>query len=202
MNENENQGSETLNKKQSEIKLTVKEAAQQIGESPHVIRNWLRELKGHIDTIKGENNYHYFDDKAIERLLLIQKLSREQGYSLKQIKYFIATGEDPLKPEPKPENENQVLDELQEIKDHLKKLEEFNRALIERLDQQEKHIIESQKYINESINRRDRELLEEIDRRREQRIEENQKQAQLESAASTEQPEKKGFFARMFSPKN
>lgn len=43
------------------------------------IRTWLRELKSHIHTQKGvNNNYHYFNHEAIERLLLIKKLIRER----------------------------------------------------------------------------------------------------------------------------
>lgn len=45
-----------MKENQSNISLTVKEAAQHINESPHVIRNWLRELKNHIQSQKGENN--------------------------------------------------------------------------------------------------------------------------------------------------
>ena len=192
MNESENKGSENPDEKQSELKLTVKEAAQQIGESTHVIRNWLRELKGHIDTIKGENNYHYFDDKAIERLLLIQKLSREQGYSMKQIKYFLATGENPLRPESQPENKDVLLEEVQEMKEYMKSQQEFNKALLERLDKQER-------YINDSINRRDRELLAALDRQREKSLEEYQNR--LESATAKEPNKKVGVLARLFGKK-
>jgi hypothetical protein len=34
-----------------DLRLTAKEAAEYIDESPGVIRNWLRELKTHIPTI-------------------------------------------------------------------------------------------------------------------------------------------------------
>src|SRR5699024_4652870 len=127
MNESKNQGSHNLNEHLSDLLLTVKEVAQHIDESPHVIRNWLRELKNHIDTQKGENNYHYFNSETIKRLLLIKTLTRDQGYSLKQVDYFLATGEDPLQPEIKTNNENKILKELQEMKEQLKKQEQFNK---------------------------------------------------------------------------
>jgi hypothetical protein len=47
------------------MRLTVKEAAKQVNESPGVIRNWLRELKAYIPTIQGENGYHYFNKPAL-----------------------------------------------------------------------------------------------------------------------------------------
>lgn len=83
LGETENQGSNNMKENQSNMSLTVKEAVIHITEGPYVIRNWLRELGSHIDTKKGNNGYHYFNKEAIEQLLLIQKLIREQGYSLK-----------------------------------------------------------------------------------------------------------------------
>lgn len=164
MSESQNQGSDNLNEKQSDVSLTVKEVAQHINESPHVIRNWIRELKDHIQTKKGENNYRYFDNGAIERLLLIKKLSREQGYSLKQIEYFLATGEDPLEPEARPHNEDKILQELQEMREDFKKQEQFNQALLQKLEEQNQ-------YINKFINKRDQQLLETMKEMQQVRIE-------------------------------
>lgn len=72
LSESQKQTTEDLNENLGELSLTVKEAAKYIGESPHVIRNWMRELKGHVLTNQGDNNYHYFNQKGIERLLLIK----------------------------------------------------------------------------------------------------------------------------------
>jgi DNA-binding transcriptional MerR regulator len=177
VSESENQGLDNLNEHPGDLLLTVKEVAQFINESPHVIRNWMRELKNHIPSKKGENNYHYFDKPAIERLLLIQKLSREQGYSIKQIEYYLTTGEDPLKPEEKADQQNEVLKELQQIREEFKKQEEFNQALLQKLEEQNK-------YIKESINKRDQQLLETMNKIQ---------QARIESAAGEEK--KKGFWS-------
>jgi DNA-binding transcriptional MerR regulator len=167
-----------LDEKQAIISLTVKESAKHIGESPYVIRNWMRELKQHIPTNQGENGYHYFDNKAIERLLLIKRLSRDQGYSLKQIEFYFATGEDPMKPEKPPED--QIMNELRQIQAQLKLQEDFNQALIQRLDQQ-------QSYISNSLNTRDQNLLAAL---------EESRKARMEAAAGTQ---KKSFFSRIFS---
>ena len=104
VNETEKQGAENLQENPGKLSLTVKEAAKHIDETPSVIRNWMRELKTHIPTIQAENNYHYFDEKAIERLLMIKSLSRDRGYSIKQIDFYLSTGDDPLKPEKPPED--------------------------------------------------------------------------------------------------
>lgn len=181
LSESENQGSDNMNENKGEMLLTVKEAAQHINESPHVIRNWMRELKNHIQTKKGDNNYHYFDKVAIERLMLIQKLTREQGYSLKQVEYYLATGDDPLQPETKPENDNEILNELQELKKKFEKQEQFNEALLQKLEEQNQ-------YINESINKRDQQLLDTMNEIQHAKIE-----------ASAAEEKKKGFWSRLFS---
>jgi len=180
MSESQNQGSSNLSENQSDLLLTVKEVAQHIDESPHVIRNWLRELKNHIQTQKGGNNYHYFNNEAIERLLLIKELTREQGYSLKQVDYFLSTGDDPLLPEREPEQDNKILQELQEMKDNFKRQEQFNQVLLQKLEEQNQ-------YINDSINRRDQELMKTF---------QEMEQARIEASANKEK--KKGFWARIF----
>ncbi|WP_169818575.1 MerR family transcriptional regulator [Domibacillus iocasae] len=60
-----------------DLRLTVKEAAKYVNESPGVVRNWLRELKSYIPTMQGDNGYHYFDQRALERLMLIRQLNRD-----------------------------------------------------------------------------------------------------------------------------
>src|SRR5699024_2633317 len=182
MNESKNQGSHNLNEHLSDLLLTVKEVAQHIDESPHVIRNWLRELKNHIDTQKGENNYHYFNSETIKRLLLIKTLTRDQGYSLKQVDFFLTTGEDPLLPEAKPDQQNEILQELQNIKDNFKKQEQFNQVLLKKLEERDQ-------YINNSINKRDKQITEAFREIQQGRIE----------AVATE--EKKGFWTRLFNKK-
>lgn len=175
--ENEDQGSEKLKENHNDLLLTVKEVAQYISESPHVIRNWLKELKPYIPTQQGENKYHYFNQEGVDRLLLIQKMSREQGYSIKQIKYYFTTGEDPGKKEVKPEFEDRILKELEALKSSLKQQEKFNQVLLEKLDEQNQ-------YIKDSLEKRDTNLLETMNQM--------QQQAKLEASAAKE---KKGFWS-------
>lgn len=184
MNESENQRSDNLDEDLEELRLTVKEAAKYIDESSGVIRNWMRELKTHIPTIQGENGYHYFDKPALERLLLIKQLSRDQNYSIKQIEYYFATGEKSLKPESTSEESELILKDLKVIKEQLELQKQFNQALIQKLNDQ-------QEYITQSLIKRDQQLLESI---------KASQQARIEAAATKEAVgEKKSFFARMFS---
>lgn len=177
LNENNDENFETM-------KLTIKEAAQYIGESTGVIRNWMRELKPHIPAKQGENGYHYFDKVALERLQLIRKMSREQNYSLKQIHYHFSSGGKAIKPEPQIEASELILQELTSIKEQLDLQNQFNQALVQMLNDQ-------QEYITQSLNKRDQQLLESI---------KASQQARIETAATKENVnEKKGFFGRMFS---
>lgn len=187
MNESENQRSENIDGNLGEIRLTVKEAAKYINESTGVIRNWLRELKSHIPTIQGENGYHYFDKPALERLLLIRQLSREQNYSIKQIEYHLATGGQDVKPEPTPEVSELILKELQVIKDKLELQEQFNQVLVKQLEKQQQHMDHQQKQTSESLDKREEQLL--------LAIQETQKSRQEVATATI----KKGFFSRLFS---
>lgn len=185
--ETEDIRSENINENVDDLRLTVKEAAQYVKENPGVIRNWLRELKTYIPTIQGENGYHYFDKSALERLLLVKKLSREQNYTIKQIEYHLATGGKDLKPEPTPEASEIILKELLVIKEKLELQEQFNQVLVKQLEKQQQHMDHQYKKFTESIEKQEEQRLI-----AQQEVQKNQKEA---AAAS----QKKGFFARLFS---
>ncbi|MCP3763682.1 helix-turn-helix domain-containing protein [Domibacillus sp. A3M-37] len=155
-NQTQDQRAENLSENLEEMRLTVKEAAKQVNESPSVVRNWMRELKTHIPTVQGENGYHYFDKPALERLMLIQKLNREQNYSIKQIEYYFATGETKAEPEEMEERSSgDIRKDLDTILERLERQEQFNQALVMKLDEQ-------QQYIKDSLNKRDQLLLESL----------------------------------------
>ncbi len=188
LNENENQSSEKVSDDLEDISLTVKEAAKYIGETPHVVRNWLRELKSHVPTNKGENGYHLFDRNAIEQLLLIQQLSREQGYSLKQIEHHLATGGEYIaNTEPAPNATDKIMEKLDSVSEQLQQQQQFNQALLEKLEEQRQSNEEYKRYIAESLDKRDQQLLETL---------EESRAAKQEAAA--ESKEKKSFWGRLF----
>lgn len=179
----DNQESQQLHDNQDNQKLTIKQVATRLNETPNIIRNWLRELKPYIPVEKGNNNYTYFNQEGIDKLLLIQKMSREQGYSIKQIEFYFATGEDPIKMESiNPEFKNEILRKFDNMEELLKQQQEFSKALLTKLDKQ-------QHYIDDSIKKRDEHLLEHI---------KSLQQAKIETAAT----EKKGFFSKLFKKNN
>lgn len=144
----ENHGDKKLDKDQgsdvdNELEFTIKEAANIIGETPNVVRNWMKELRDYIPHKKdASNGYTKFDKAGMERLKEIRSLHREQNWSIKQIENYFATGGESFKPEPKKATGEVIADELKELKEEIKLLREhneqqkqFNMALIKKLDE-------------------------------------------------------------------
>jgi len=144
----ENHGDNKLDKDQgsdvdNELEFTIKEAANIIGETPNVVRNWMKELRDYIPHKKdASNGYTKFDKAGMERLKEIRSLHREQNWSIKQIENYFATGGESFKPEPKKATGEVIADELKELKEEIKLLREhneqqqqFNMALIKKLDE-------------------------------------------------------------------
>jgi DNA-binding transcriptional MerR regulator len=178
MIENMNQTEEQRTENLDDLRLTVKEAAKHIQESPGVVRNWMRELKSHIPTIQGENGYHYFDQSALDKLVLIRKLNRDQNYSLKQMDYYFSNDETQIQTEPVHVVSNDIREDLKTIVDRLELQQQFNQALVTKLDEQ-------QQYIKDSLIKRDQMLLESL-------------KASQEARKAEVNNRKKGFLGRMF----
>lgn len=77
-----------------------------------------------------------------------------------------------------------LIKKVDELTDMSQQQINFNKELVNKLDQQ-------QKYIDERLEQRDKKLMESI------RLLQEEKQARLEMAA-TQEEKKKGFFARLF----
>lgn len=183
----ENQGEEKVDIKLDEKLLTVKEVANLLEETPNVIRNWLKDLKMYIPTTKNESGYNVFGSEAIKVLKEIQHLHRERNYSVKQIEHYFFTGGESYKPISEKSFDEKFADEINELKNQIKSLQEhnnkqdeFNKSLISKLEEQSK-------YIDDRLNKRDQLLMESI----------RQLQEAKALAAPTKE-EKKGFFARLF----
>lgn len=162
MDKSENQGRENNDENLGERLLTIKEVANLIDETPNVIRNWLKDLKQYIPLQKNESGYNVFDHTAIDQLRLIQQLHRDRNYSIRQIEHYLSTGGEAYKPVSEKKYDEIIADELKELKEQIKSLQEhnlkqesFNKTLIEKLDNQNK-------YISEKLNKRDQELTRSI----------------------------------------
>lgn len=190
VDKSENLGSNNVGQNLDKTELTVKEVANIIEETPNVVRNWMKELKDFIPLKKNDSGYNVFDEEALERMKLIKQLHRDQNYSIKQITHYFVTDGASYKPIPKKGAEELLAEELNEMKGLMKDLlhqnrlqEEFNKKLVEKLDNQ-------QRFIEESLKRRDEQLLS--------NIRDMQESARLIAASKEQEEEKKGFFARLF----
>ena len=180
LSKDENKVTDNIDKNQDNILLTIKEVANILEETPNVVRNWIKELKDYIPLQKNESGYNVFDNEALEQMKLIKQLHREQNFSVKQIEHYFMTGGESYKPTPKKEIGEVLADELREIKEMWKLQQEFNKELLERLDQQ-------QKYIDEKLEVRDQKLVANMKELLEQK---QQKQLAASNEPSQESGEK------------
>lgn len=177
---------------QASVEFTIKEVANLLDESPNVIRNWVKELRDYIPFTKNESGYNVFNQEALEKMKSIKMMHRQQNYSIKQIKHYFATGGEAFQPLPEKgpdellaEELRKMREEIQFLRDNVQKQEEFNQALVKKLDKQ-------QKYIDDKLEARDRQLMNALN--------ETQEVKKLMQEEKNEQVEKKkGFFARLFS---
>lgn len=76
---------------QSEILISISDLAKMLGESVYVLRNWIRDLRPHIPIYKNDNGHNLFNEEAVQVLSIIKQLHRNNGYSMKEIEYYLVT---------------------------------------------------------------------------------------------------------------
>jgi DNA-binding transcriptional MerR regulator len=164
MSKSSYQGSENIEKNLGDNLPRVKQVAAMLGETEDVIRNWLKELKAYIPVTKAGNGYQLFTDDAIDVLRMIQRMNRNQGYTIRQIEGQLAAGkQEPITEQPAADPGTDVLKKLTEIEQMLQLQSEFNKELLTRLDNQ-------QQYIEQSLKTRDQNLVESLREIRENRL--------------------------------
>lgn len=119
----------------SEIKLTIKQVANNLGESVHVVRNWLKEFRAYIPCEKSEGGYNLFNQDAIDAITRIQKMFREQNLTGKQIEALLAGADRPVV---RNEETAAAVETMEGVRELLEEQREFNQALLKGLDEQRK----------------------------------------------------------------
>lgn len=132
-----------------EIKLTISQIANEIGESVHTCRNWFKDYRDYIPHVKDKNGYNLFTREGLEIFLKIKRMFRDQKLTARQIGAILAGAELPTAAAA----ESPKVDDLAEIKKMLAQQQEFNHALIQRLDKQ-------QQFIEHALQLRDQQLTE------------------------------------------
>lgn len=134
----------------------------EVGES--TLRKWCIELeKNGYTFIKGTKDSRAFTEHDMQALQLFKKLTRVKNHTKEQaaivvVERFLREGGNEVTAPVHMDNTQsfQKLESMvQDLLTASKKQEEFNRALVTKLEQQEK-------YIKESIEKRDKLLLENI----------------------------------------
>lgn len=190
----------------------TKDIANIVDIAPPTVRKYAQALeKAGYTFIKNEKGVRFFNDKDIFAFNEMKNISKKNGMPVERIAEMIVFNQrQKIQHEAfsdtveliQAENEDKgnivqyeprynelmsklsKLDILDDIVKELQEVKETNKILAEQVKQQ-------QIFITESLKQRDRELMESI------RGLQEQKQAQLETAASHQQT-KKGFFARLF----
>lgn len=167
--------------------------------------------------IKDKNNSRRFTTDDILLLRRMKDLIQEKGMTMETAANVVLSmlpdntrtrvildenkeeiNNTPMVPEQAQEQENKVmtlfkerlskLDKLDELEKHMEAQMEFNRLLLARLDQQDDYIKKLERYIEDSLNKRDIALTEQL------RISmKEQQQAMIEAAAT-----KKGWLSKIF----
>jgi DNA-binding transcriptional MerR regulator len=170
--------------------LTISELAEQTNIPDTTIRRYIAKFPDFF-TYKGGSRSRRYEDTAIKVLVRIKSLY-DAGYETDQVdsilrKEFAVIIDDNNEVEDtdKPTPTLATAEDIADIKQALQQQMEFNKLLLERLEQQER-------YIRESLEKRDKMLMESIRSMQEER------KALLEAATSKEKP---SFWSRLFGGK-
>jgi DNA-binding transcriptional MerR regulator len=177
-----------MDKEHVETTYWAKEVADTLGIANSTLRKWCRLLEeGGYRFIRDQQERRAFTEHDVLMLRSFYELTQDKGVSLDSavnlvISRFqreaIQDGSLPDTP-----HKSRDIERYEQIIERLNKQEQFNQALLERLDQQ-------QAYIEQSISKRDETLLQAIREMQETR---------LQLAASQEK--KPSFWRRLFSRK-
>lgn len=164
---------------------TITELAEKTNIPDTTIRRYIAKFNSFF-VFSGGSRSRRYEETAIKVLIRIKNLF-DSGYETDQVNHALSN-EFPVVIDGEKENEVNTpavlatSEDIFEIKQALKQQTEFNKLLIEKLEHQER-------YIKESLKKRDLQLVESLKAIQEER------KALIESAAAQE---KKGLFFRLF----
>lgn len=177
--------------------LTIADLADRTDIAESTVRRYLHRFSTFFDT-KGGKRYKQYEVTAVRILVRVRELY-DLGHESVEVRRILSTEYamiiDGVSSEIKDEDtqENSVtpalatVEDVAEIKELLKQQQEFNKALLDKLNNQDL-------YIRESMNKRDALLVESL------RTIQEEKRAMLETAASEDKRDEKkpSFFSRFF----
>jgi len=118
--------------KLSQTRLTISEAAEITGYPPYVLRFYEKEFNLKIP--RTDNNQRFYTEREIEMMNKI-KILKDRGISNNRIKQELGLVEKNEKNTYRSENEQFILNEIENIKKELYKLEMITESLTEIKDE-------------------------------------------------------------------
>lgn len=192
----------------------TKDVANMVDIAPPTVRKYAQALeKAGYSFLKNENGFRIFVDKDIFVLNEMKNISNSKGMQVEKIAEMIVFNQGQaiqheaevdiveIIPEESGKSNDiaqydirynelmsklSKLDMIDDIVKELQEVKEFNKSLTDQMKQQEK-------YIKQSLERRDRELMQAMRKSLEER-----KALALQTAAAEEEKKAKGFWARLF----
>jgi DNA-binding transcriptional MerR regulator len=150
---------------------SAKETSKRTGLSVDLLRLYEKEFNLEIPRTNG--NHRRYTVEIIEKLTEIKKKIQEQNWTYKMVQQWL-NGEELELEEPNVQSDikkklNNQEEMIKSLLEHNQKQEQFNQALIQRLDEQAKVITQlssnlkqQQSYIESKLEKRDQLLLESI----------------------------------------
>lgn len=171
--------------------ITVSEMSEKINIPTESLRRYIRSHNVHLKVKKVSKKYYLHDD-CVTVIQRIRALYNE-GKTVEEVEETLSKVGIPMTLTVEDNNDDRMVtvhiaDELKAIRSQLTDQNEFNKMLIEELRNQKE-------YIEQSIERRDRQLMEVLKESQEVRKQQYElEQAKVEAAATN----KKGFWSRLF----
>lgn len=82
--------------------MNIRQVAQQTGLAPSTIRYYDQQFEEFLGVQRGNGRRRLFSAEAVERLLQVQRLLKDEGLSLRQARQALAGGIAPAAPEAAP----------------------------------------------------------------------------------------------------
>lgn len=134
---------------------TLREVAEITGLSNDLIRLYEKEFNLVVDRTEG--GHRRFSKKNIEEFVAIRKRIQEQNWSYDQVRAWRNGQIEPLLEDER--IRSNLEKEVEALREDQQKTTELLKAVVEKLGEQNQLIHRQQQYIEESINRRDQELM-------------------------------------------
>jgi DNA-binding transcriptional MerR regulator len=99
----------------------IKEVAQKTGLPASTIRYYDQQFSDYLDVKRGAGRRRMFSPQAVDRLMMVQKMLKEEGLSLRQVRQALSSGQGATATAPVEFTEWQA--ELDRLKSHVADLE-------------------------------------------------------------------------------